>query len=361
MKRLSSLIGLLFLIVWSPAQAGVVWGAHGLSGVGIDGNPLERIDAKYRQRDVFSRLEAGLDAQGPTPAHGRWSALVRWGSDRYVRERAETRQLLRSGVRWEWSDGTRAVACFWTGGWRVHPLASRREVQWHDMGADGHLRWGRHVTLLGDLHALRLDRARGVQQADWDPGHRRGWRGSLESQRALSRGWRLLARLEGSRIGYDRRAVTRGAAGEALPLSVDQQDRSIFGAVGIAGGGSGLLRCTLGWQRLTSNSYGVGFSRARMDVSIASHLVYDIDVALTGRWEPGERRAEGLRLVNPAADPDDPEFGSRDAVTLRLIRPLQSALALELQAGWERSEARLPWEHYEKTSLLAALRYSVGP
>jgi hypothetical protein len=360
MKRFSSLMGLLLLIASSAAQAGVLWGAHGLSGVGIDGNPLERIDAKYRQRDAFSRLEAGIDAQGPTPANGRWSAFVRWGSDRYVRERAETRQLVRSGLRWEWSDATRSAACFWTGGWRVHPLACGREVQWHDLGADGHLRLGRHATLLGDLHSTWLHRARGVQQADWDPGHRRGWRGNLEAQRALPSGWRMLARLEGSRIDYDRRAIARGADGQALLLPFEQQDRSVCGAVGIANGGSPALRCTLGWRRLTSNSYGVGFSRARIDLRVGYRLVYDFDLVVTGRWEPGEHRATDVRLFDPAADPDDPEFGSRDAVTLRLVRPLGDALTLELQGGWERSEARLPYEHYEKTSLLAALRYGVG-
>jgi hypothetical protein len=360
MRRLSSLMGLILLIAASPAQAGVVLSAHGLSGIGIDGNPLESIDAKYRQRDAFTRLEAGLAAQGPAPASSRWSALLRWGSDRYVRERAETRQLLRSGVRWEWSGNTSAASCFWTGGWRVHPLAHEREVQWHDVGADGRARLGRHASLLGDLHSTWLRRARGVQQADWDPGHRRGLRGSLEAQRAIASGWRLIARLEGGRIGYDRRAIARGADGGALTLGVDQHDQSILGAVGLASGGSPAVRCTLGWRRLTSNSFGVGFSRARVDLWVGCALPYDIDLVLTGRWEPGEHRAQDARLVEPAADPDDPEFGSRDGVTLRLARPLGEALSVELQGGWERSEARLPYDHYEKTSLLAALRYSVG-
>jgi hypothetical protein len=360
MKRFSSLMGLLILIAHPAAQAGVVWGAHGLTGVGVDSNPLERIDSKYRQRDTFSRLEAGLEAQGPTLESGHWSALVRWGSDHYVRERAETRQLVRSALRCEWSGRTRTAACFWTGGWRIHPLAIGREVQWQDVGADSHIRLGRQSTLLGDLHASWLRRARGAQQADWDPGHRRGWRGNLEAQRALRSGWRILARLEGSRIDYDRRAIARGASGETLTLGADQRDRSVFGAVGIASGGTPALRCTLGWRRLTSNSYGVGFERARIDLWVACPLIYDFDLALTGRWEPGEQRVQDERLYDPGADPDDPEFGSRDAVTLRLVRPIREALSLELQGGWERSEARLPWEHYEKTSLLVALRYSVG-
>ena len=84
----------------------------------------------------------------------------------------------------------------------------------------------------------------------------------------------------------------------------------------------------------------------------------ELSLVLSGRVEPWERREDEERLVDPSADPDDPEFGARNSMTVRLLRPLAGGLTAEVQFGWQQNEGRLPWDRYEKTSLLGAVRYS---
>ncbi|MBM3316613.1 MAG: hypothetical protein FJY75_02050 [Candidatus Eisenbacteria bacterium] len=357
----------LLLAPHGRAAARVSWDAHGLAGAGVDGNPREVLESRYRRQDVFNRLEAGWAASAPWRG-ARWNTQLRWGTDRYARERGETRHLLRGELGCEWRDRRgRLLQAGWIGSLREYPHAEGRGLRGHELGLQAHTPAGRRGTLVTQLRALWLRRdpaspGGGLPEgaAAWDPGRRDGQQAALELQRSVADSWRWLARGEASRVAYDRPALAAGPQGETLLLSGSQRDQSLFAGAGLIRLGVPLVRAGAGLRRTWSNSHGAGFRRLRVDLLVAQPLDSRTRILLSGRWEPAERRDEALRLFDPQADPDDPEFGARDQWTLRGIRDLGGGLSAELQAGWERSEARLPWERYERATALLAFRYETG-
>lgn len=367
-RRAWAWIPILCCCLPASAAADLLWRAHGVAGIGLDGNPRERIEERYRRSDAFQRLEAGCGAEGGL-GRGFWSGQLRWGSDLYVRERGETRHLLRGALGWRWEGrpGWR-LAVEASASERLYPHAEGRDARAREIGLQGQAPAGRRALLLLQLRAGALYATAGERCGTWDGGDRRGLQGALEMQQPVSRTWRLLFRGEGGLVGYERPALEMdpAVAGGARELGEDQRDRSLLAACGCARLGVPLLRGTVGWRRVWSNSHGAGFGRMRVDGLLAWPLDRATRLVLTARWEPGEQRDEEERLVDCLIDLDDPdrgmsEFAARDALAVRCVREIGPGLSAELQAGWESSESRLPWERYEKTSLLFALRYELAP
>jgi hypothetical protein len=355
----ATLIGALLCLVAAPvAGAAQRCTAHGVVAVGHDSNPLERIEARHRQGDLFTRLEAGVRcALGAPPGAGEGALTLRWGTDRYLRERGETRHIVQAGAAWRWGDQWRELRLGYAGLLRAHPQADERRVRRHELTARGHWRTRNGWSMALELRAATLRRGIGPGSSLWDPGARDGWRIGGEVERRMRSTWSAIGRCEASGVDYDRPAADLDPGGAAIALEGGQRDRSLYLGAGLAHQGVPMLRLIGGWQRTTSNSYGVAFRRWRFDLLAGGRLPWRVQLLLAGRWEPGERREEAGRLVDPTADPDDPEFGARNELTLRCVRPVAAGWAIELQAAWQQNEARLPWDRYEKRVLSAALRF----
>jgi len=326
-------------------------------GIGYDGNPRELIDADHVRADRYLRLGGDVSLRGSGPGRSGWETRLRWAAERYYREARETRHLAGGELRWHWSGATRGGEAYYRGQLRTHPVAAERRTVRHEFGLRGHVRGVHRATLRATLRWLY--RARDVSAADTgdDPGRREGVATGLEGHVGLRRGWRLIVRGEVTWIGYDRAAVELGPGGVGVTSDEDQRDLAYYGGIGFARSGMPLLQALAGWQRVTSNSHGVGVRRWRFDLLAGLQVTPRLQLLMTAQWEPGEVRDDERALFDPAIDPDDPEFGARHGVTVRLIHALGRDWDVELQGAWYRSQSRLLWEEYEKPRALLSLRH----
>jgi len=336
-----------------PAGAAWSWRAQGLTGFGYDTNPREAVRRALRRGDGFARLETALTLRRAF-AKGQVGAGLRWGADRYAEQRAETRHGLRAEV-----SGSLVLGRW---GWQVQ--ASHQERSYPHAAERTHRR--EELRLLGERPAGARGRWEGEVAASWlerEPGggiasrSRRGGEAEARWRRGWGVRWETLLAVALAHVRHERPALERRADGEVRVCATHQRDRLWRATIGIARSGAPAWRLSCSYERTRSNSEGVGFERLRLGAGAEVLLPGSVSLHLLTAWHPWRRYAEETRLVDPYADPEDPEFGERNGVTMRLLRPLGRGLRVEVEGGWQRNEFALLRDYYERTFLTLSMRY----
>jgi hypothetical protein len=329
-------------------------GSTAVLGIAIDTNPLEALTAGGRRTDALARLEGGFWL-GASPGTGKGGArfALRWGADRFVRERGETRALVTGSAGWSgtWRGGSVTLqGSIYT---RSFPHAERRNARRYEVSAQSE-------RLVGGDSAVRL-RLQGirVETGSLGPRERSGGAARLEIQRSVDGGWMARGGVEAGLLGIDR--PVQSGAPDADPAAGGrmQRDRWLWFGETIRGLGPPYIELSGGVRRVWSNSSGYSLGRFETSLLVSRMLLLDVSGQLLGRLE--RPLYDDARVtIDVREDQEEAEFGARSGLTLRLLRPLGAGLRAEVQASWERNESLIRGEPYPKGSCLAALRYSAG-
>ncbi len=344
------------VLLWGKASpaTGREWSgqAHGLLAVGVDSNPLDSLACRQHRVDLLTRLEAGVTADrasdGVRPGvHGG----LRWGIDRYLRERSQHRALTLGELALRWDLRRSWIECAWIGSARNYPHQSRRDARRHEIRARGAVGLSARNRFAWSAWGV------GAQTQPGGPSARRGAGLGLDFSRTFSRCWLAGLAFEPSIVRYDRRALAFSPEGGTLLRAEDQEDQAVLIGMRLSRTAAPLAALFVGWRNTTSNSLGSAYRRLETSLWSAWILPWRASLQIQGQWH-WAHYADDLRPINPREDPDDPDFGERNGVTLRLRRALRAGWIAELQGSWQRDESLLRREYYDKLTLLAALQFS---
>ncbi|MFH1143474.1 MAG: hypothetical protein V1774_02910 [Candidatus Eisenbacteria bacterium] len=350
--------------------------AQALVAMGWDSNPLEWVESRYRQSDGYARLEWGLTLAEKSGASRRGPALfLRWGAERYLRESAENRHMVVTGAAWRWAARAHWVEAFAEGSARFFPQQSpadtrergNRDFARAEGGVRGVVRAARTKVLLWRVQMAVLDKERVPLEGGATEGgspvaerSRSAAQISTEGRWSWRPGWDALLLLDAGGIRHERPAVGAPAGDSPAEVAGCRRDGTLALGVGVARHTPISMRIVAAYERTWSNSYGVGFHRVRTDLAAAMLLPWQASLHLLVRWHLFSRQEDDAFLLDPYEDPDDPEFGERNRVLLSLTRPLGDGVAMEAQLGWQRNEAVVRLEEYEKTTVQIGFRYATG-
>lgn len=359
------------MAVSGRAAAGALHG-HASAGAGWDTNPLEWTGASHRRGDAFARIDAGMRWESGGATGSGWTAEMRWGAERYVRERSENRHLLLFALSRRFP-GAQGWKTFLEVSARAFPqqpeaesrLRGDRDVLRLETGVEGAAA-RRGTTILWSARLVGLSKE--SVRAHPEGAGPRAFTSPVERSRAAvvlrgegrlreQAGWRPFVSLQASGIRHERGAIETAGGGEAFEAGSRRRDGVLEAEGGVSRAGSPSLRCAAAYQRAWSNSYGVAFERVRLDLSAGLLLPWSASAHLLVRWHPLSNYLDDARLVDPLEDPDDPEFGERNRIVLSLRRPLAGPFSVEASAGWHRNEAVVLLEDYEKAVYQLGLRY----
>jgi len=219
-----------------------------------------------------------------------------------------------------------------------------------------------HAQLAGlalRKEALVLTGIGGDPQAREEIGRsRHGAQLSVEMRAGLHPGWQWLGRGEVGRIVHDREAVGQPVDASIRGKGERRSDTTWLLGLTLRRLQMPVLEVSAAFVRAESNSFAVGSQRLLLEATAGILLPAGVSGHLMARWHPVTHYDEDARLVDPYEDPDDPEFGERNRVALRLVKPVARGLSLELQGSWERNEALVLLDFYEKTQLWAGVRFT---
>jgi hypothetical protein len=344
----------LLLALVAPVARGLVWsgGTSALLGMAADTNPLEAISASARATDSFARFETAVWARGATKSGGP-SFGLRWGADRYLHQRTESRVLVsgRAGWRRERADGSVAVSwSVYSRAFPLHPVrdAVRHEarlVREHRLGSNGRWRAG----ALG----VALDGRRG------GPRSRRSGSVSFELEGGLAGPVTTRVSIEGGLTGIDRSVLESVPGGQVVQGAGAQRDRWFYLGAAARSLGPPYLEAAGGVRRVRSNSVGFSFSRFEGRLLLAQILPRGVSGQLLATLEQ-PLYDDTLAAIDPLEDAEDRELSARSGVTLRLLRPLAEGFTGEFRAEWQRNESLILRDFYEKTVVVLAIRYGAG-
>jgi hypothetical protein len=339
----------------SPARGTIEVDGEARVGLGYDSNVFEYVSASRRVADGFALLEGGVSLSARTHGFRKGpNAQLRWGVERYLDERRETRQIVRGNLGWRWGDRRNWFACSWEGALRAFPADEVRDVTRHELSGSARLRLadgGRVLFRTGG--AKVLTRAGG-------PSARESWFASGEYWRRVASQWQLFGRLEAGRPRYDRRIGGECPPGHQIGPYDRQKDNTFLFGIGATRGRAPLLRIFYGFRVTDSNVSSLDFHRHEVRVQVGLMLPAHVSVQILGRWNPTAYREEGCSPVLPQEDSEDPDLWERNSLTVQFRRPLGGNLAAELRGSWQRNEALILGRFYEKTVVHASLRYALG-
>ncbi len=348
-----------------------LWGAHAAAAQEGDGklfaegrltwaydsNVFETVRAARRVADSFARVEAGLglrDRGRETAPAGRPQFGLRWVADTYMRQRTESRQLLGAKLGWRWQGKKRRANVQWNGTRIERPAEPYRNVRRNDLVHTGQVPFTSRGRLGWSARLSRLDTEPGGAAA------RRAWGVGAEVQRAIARSHRLRLRIEAGETRFDEPALGAPEDGVSPELNEKHEDRDwLFGA-GFTWSGRFLASASYGFRLIDSNSFGFSQHRHEVDLRASVLLPERFALHLIGVWQEPRYTEEDYAVYRPGEDPEDPDVGARNGVTLQLTRPLGGSFVGEARMGWQRNEARISGEYYEKTTLAIAIAYRGG-
>jgi GNAT superfamily N-acetyltransferase len=192
------------------------------------------------------------------------------------------------------------------------------------------------------------------------PSQRQNWRVGGDLDRAVTDRLRAVIRCEGGDALYDEPAIAAYEGGENILSGEDHEDRSLLLGAGLDWSSATLVHLAYGYRAIDSNSLGYSQDRHEVSVSIARLLPERISLQVVGLWQEPRYRDQGYAKWLLRDDPEDLDIGARTGVTLRLRRPLGVGFSADAQTGWERNEARVSGQFYERIHVLLAIRYQVA-
>jgi len=345
--------GLLLGLIGPPGVGAEAWrsGAGALLGLGIDSNPLEALTAADARSDAFARLESGVWTRSGGASVASFG--LRWAADRYVSERNETRLIVNGRAGWSRRLDGGALGVSYATYARSFPARGVRNVQRHEVQLSGE----RHLAGGERLRA----RIQGVALEGRTGGPRDRHAGTLRLELVGSPGiaWSTRVAVEGGVTRIERPALRRSADGQYETGAERQRDRWLWVGTTLRAVGPPYVELGCGVRRVRSNSYG--YSQGRLETSLL--LGGMLAGSLSGQ---ALLRAElplydDARVpIDPLEDTEDPTFGARSGLTLRLLRPLAPGLSAEMQASWNRDESLILREFYRKAVWVVGVRYAAG-
>jgi hypothetical protein len=351
------LLGLLLLgALGPPGVRSEDWrtGAGALLGLGFDSNPLEALTYADARTDGFARLESGFWMRsGAAPGTSAASFGLRWAVDRYVRERTETRLMVSGRAGWTRRFAGGALGASYATYARSFPANGGRNVQRHELQLSGERRLSGGEMLRARIQGTALEGRPG------GPRDRRAGTLRLELLGAPGGSWSTRAAVEGGVIRIERPALHRSSNGQFEGGAEKQRDRWLWVGATARAAGPPYLEVGCGVRRVRSNSYG--YSQGRLETSLLLGGLLAGSLSGQALLQAELPLYDDARVaIDPLEDAEDPTFGARSGLTLRLLHPLAEGLSAEMQATWHRDESLILRDFSRKAVWVLGIRYAAG-
>lgn len=339
-----------------PAVRGEEWrtGAGALLGMGIDSNPLEALSAADAAADGFARLESGfwVRSGGPTGTSAG-SFGLRWAMDRYVRERRDTRLIVSGRAGWSRRAAGGTLGATYATYARHFPAHGDRNVQRHELLLSYERRLAGGELLRTRVQGMALEGRPG------GPRDRTAGVLRFELLGVPGSGWSTRAAVEGGLLRIERPALARAGNGQFETGPEQQRDRWLWVGASARAAGPPYVELGCGVRRVHSNSYGYSLGRLEANLLLGGILLGSLSgQALLQAELP---LYDDARVpIDPLEDAEDPTFGARNGLTLRLLHPLAPGLSAETQVTWHRDESLILRDFYRKAVWVLGIRYGVG-